>query len=119
MIDDHDVADHPRLVAVRGLVVEGDGRDHARVGGIGNVDDRGAEVVLVRDVPDIGALAGDTHLPGARQLDVPEPADVAGHGGLGSLDDVHVVQPLIGHARARPAHPSYCEEDGLPGQARQ
>ncbi len=80
MIDDHDVADHARLVAVRGMVVERDGRDHARIGGIGNVDDRGAEVVLVRDVADIGMLARDAHLSRAGQVDMSEPADVTGHG---------------------------------------
>ena len=102
MIDDHDVADHARLVAVRRAVVERDGRDHARVRRIGNVDDRGAEVVLVRDVPDIGMRAGDAHLSRAGQVDVSEPADVAGHGWFCSLDDVHVLGPFL-YARSCPA----------------
>ena len=64
--------------------------DHARIGGIGNVDDRGAEVVLVRDVPDIGVIAGDADLSGAGQVEMAEAADVAGHGWFGSLDDVQI-----------------------------
>ena len=45
---------------------------------IGDVDDRGAELVLVRDVPDIGVAARDAHLAGAGEIEMAEAADVAG-----------------------------------------
>ena len=35
-------------------------------------------MVLVRDVPDIGVIACDTDLSGAGQVEMSEPADIAG-----------------------------------------
>ena len=76
VIDDHYVADDTDLVAVRSRIVERDGRDHARIARIGDVDDRRAEQVLVRDVAHIGVVPGDRHLAGARHIQMREAADL-------------------------------------------
>ena len=85
VVDDHDVAGDAHLVAVRGRIVERDGCDRARIGGISDIDDRGAEVGLVgifgigalavQDLAQIGrwrqrhieAAAGEQHAQHARQ----------------------------------------------------
>ena len=76
VVDDHHVADDADLVAVRVRIVERDGRDHARVAGIGDVDDGGAEPVLVGDVAHIGVTARDRHLAGARNVEMREAANL-------------------------------------------
>ena len=78
VIDDHDVARDPRLVAVRGGVGERDGGDRARIGGIRHVEDRGAEIGAVGDVAHIGVTARDRHLAGAGEIEMAEPSHIAG-----------------------------------------
>jgi hypothetical protein len=78
MIDDHDVARDPRLVAVRGGVGERDGRHRARIGGIGHVQDGGAQIGAVGDVAHIGKAARHRHLAGAGEIEMAEPAHIAG-----------------------------------------
>ena len=74
MIDDHHVADDARLVAVRGRIVEGDGRHQPGIGRIGDIDDAGAEAFLVGQVADIGVIAGDMNLSGAADIEMGEPS---------------------------------------------
>ncbi len=78
VIDDQDIAGDARLVAVGVVIVERDGGDHARLAWIGDVDDRGAEVIRVRDVPDIGVGADDRDLAGAGKIEMAQAADVTG-----------------------------------------
>src|SRR4029077_7996740 len=75
VIDDHHVAHDADLVAVRARIVERDRRDHARMTRIRNIDDGGAEPVLVRDVTHIGVMSRDGDLTGARHVEVREAAD--------------------------------------------
>jgi hypothetical protein len=43
---------------------------------VGNVDDRGTKLLLVREVPEISVMAGDVHLACARQLETRHALDV-------------------------------------------
>src|SRR5207302_254579 len=76
-VDDHQVADDARLVAVRVGLVDRDLGEELGLARIGHVEDRGAEALLVGDVADVGVLAGDVDLPGARQLEARQALHVA------------------------------------------
>ena len=78
VVDDHDVADDARLVTVRGRVVEREGRDHFWIARLRDVHDGGAKVALAGQMPDIGIIAHDTDLPRAGEIEMTEPANVAG-----------------------------------------
>ena len=80
VVDDHHVADDADLVAVRGRIIERDRRDNARMVRVGDVDDRGAELILVGDVTDVGVTARDRHLSGARHVKVREAANLVRSG---------------------------------------
>ena len=90
VIHDHHVADDADLVAVRVRIVECDGCDHARIVRIGDVDDGGAEPVLVGDVPHIGVMARHRHLTGARHIEMREAANIVRQrAGVGRSHLVH------------------------------
>ena len=76
-------------------IVERDGRDQARIGRIGDVDDRGAELLLVRDVPDIGVMAGDRDLPGAGQIEMAEAPHIAGERAVRPVDFTHCYLSIV------------------------
>jgi hypothetical protein len=76
VIDDHHVADNANLVTVRGRIVERDGRNHARIVGVRDVDNGRAEVFLVGDVPDVSVTARDRDLSGARNVEMREAANL-------------------------------------------
>ena len=99
VIDDQDVAHDARLVAVGFVVVERDGRHHARVLRVRDVDDRGAALLGVRDMPDIGVRARQADLAGARQIEVAEAADIAGERRSLSFDLAHVEPRFSGVMR--------------------
>ena len=61
-VDDHDVADHARLVAMRGRIAEIDLRHDARLARVGNIDDAGAQSLLVRQVTKVRIIAVDVYL---------------------------------------------------------
>jgi len=65
MVHHHHIAVHADFVRVQ---IGGDGKlgDHPGVCGIGNIDNRGA--MGRAHMPDIGVVALDDHLPGARQF---------------------------------------------------
>src|SRR5207237_4405910 len=75
VVDDHHVADDADLVTVRIRIVERDLRDDARMIRVGDIDDRRAEAILVRDVPHIGAMAGDSDLARARHVEMRDAAN--------------------------------------------
>src|SRR5262249_4208105 len=74
-VDDHEIVDDARLVAVRLWVVEMDLRHDARCARVGNMEDRRSELPRVRNVADIGIVARDVNLAGARQLKACEARD--------------------------------------------
>src|SRR5262249_53735179 len=78
VVDDHDVARDAHLVAVRVVIVERDGGDDARLARIADIDDRGAEMMRIGNVPDIGMRAADRDLPRPGEIEMPQAADVAG-----------------------------------------
>ena len=88
MIDDHDVAGDPHLVAVGLRIVERDRCNDARTAGIGYVEDGGAEIGAVGDVAHIGVASRDRHLAGAGEVEMAELAHVAGQAAA-AVDDVH------------------------------
>ena len=100
VIDDQDLADAARLVAVRSRIVERDGRDHARIDRIGDVDDRRAELLRIRDVTDVSVTAGHADLPGTGQVEMAEAEDIAGERGGTAL---HRSQFLPGGRSKGPA----------------
>src|SRR5262249_2663197 len=63
-------------------------RDHARLARVRNVEDRGTELRAVRQVTDVGVIAYDAHLPGARQVQTREALDVLGKRGLHAPDGI-------------------------------
>src|SRR5207248_4081353 len=67
-VDDHQIADDARLVAVRIGLVDGDLADELRMARVRHVEDRGAELLPVGDMADVRVLAGDVNLARARQL---------------------------------------------------
>jgi hypothetical protein len=69
-VHEQEIAHDARLVAVRARILEMNLRDHARLARVGHVQDRGAELRAVREVADVGVVAYDTHLPGARQVEM-------------------------------------------------
>ena len=69
-VDDHQVTDDARLVAVRVRIFDENLRDDARILRIGDVEDAGAELLLVRDVADGAVAAFNIHLAGARQIEM-------------------------------------------------
>jgi len=71
-VDDHQIADDARLVAVRVGLVDRDLAQELRLARIRDVEDRGAEAVLVGDVADVGKPTFDSDLAGARQLEARE-----------------------------------------------
>src|SRR3546814_10105337 len=75
-IGDHEVADDPHLVGVRGVVAESDLGDDSRVLGVAHVEDGGAVGRL--HVADVGIAVLHHHLAAARQVEVSDAADVAG-----------------------------------------
>ena len=75
-VDDHDVADDARLVAVRTRIVEKNLRHDARIFRIGHIENGGAEVFLVRDVAYVGIVAGNIDLAGSRQFETREARNV-------------------------------------------
>ena len=88
-VDDHQVADHARLVAVRVRVFDKNLRYDARILRIGDVEDAGAELLLVRDVADGAVAAFDIHLAGARQIEMRQAFDVMGKGAGFAVNRVH------------------------------
>ena len=89
VIDHHQIAGDAHLVAVRGRIVERDGRHQPRIGRIGDVDDRGAELLLVRNVPDISVIAGDGDLPGAGQIEMAQAPHIARQRAARPIDFIH------------------------------
>jgi hypothetical protein len=89
VIDDHDVAGHAHLVAVRAHVAHRHRGDETRIGRIGNIGNRCAEILLVRNVPDVGVVAGDRHLPRTGQIEMADAADVLGRGSARIVDLTH------------------------------
>src|SRR6185312_16890667 len=89
MIDDHDVAGDAHLMAVGFMIVERYGGDDARLPRLRDIDDGGAEMILVRNVPDIGMGTCNGDLAGAGEIEMPEPADVVGERSL-PINLVHV-----------------------------
>src|SRR5262245_63346603 len=78
VVDDHDVARHAHLVAVRVVIVERDGGDDAWLARIADIDDRGAEMMRIGNMPDIGMRAADRDLPRPGEIEMTQAADVAG-----------------------------------------
>jgi hypothetical protein len=62
---------------MRGGIVERYRRDQPRLRRIGDVDDRRPKVLLVRNMPDIGVVAGDGDLAGARQIEMTQAPHIA------------------------------------------
>src|SRR5262249_39669925 len=60
------------------VIVERDGGDDARPARIADIDDRGAEMMRIGNVPDIGMRAADRDLPRPGEIEMPQAADVAG-----------------------------------------
>jgi len=63
MVDHHDVAGDAHFVAMRRRIADLDRGDQARIGRVGHVNDRGAEILLVRNVRDVSVVAGNGDLP--------------------------------------------------------
>ena len=78
MIDDHDIPRDPHLVAVRGGIGKCDGRHAARLGGIGDIEDGGAELRTIGDMAHIGVRALHGDLAGSSQIEMANPPDIAG-----------------------------------------
>ena len=79
---------------MRGRIVERDAAHHARVCRIGDVDDRGAELFFVRDVPDIGVVAGDVDLTRAGQIEMADAPHIAGERAIRPIDFIHRLYSL-------------------------
>src|SRR5262245_12738063 len=77
VVHHHQIAGDSHLVAVRSRIVEHYGRHQTRVFRIRDVEDRCTEVLLVRDVPDIGIVARNGHLPRPGQIEVAKPLYIA------------------------------------------
>src|SRR5260370_32850493 len=86
MIDSHDVAGHPHLVAVREWIIERHGRDHARLARIGNINDGGAEMIVVGNMPDEGMAVADRDLTCSGEIKMAQAADIAGERRLRQFD---------------------------------
>src|SRR5262245_6022551 len=78
MIDDRDIPRDPHLVAVRGGIGERDGCHAARIGGIGDIEDGGAELPTIGQMAHIGVTALHGDLAGSNQIEMANPADIAG-----------------------------------------
>ena len=95
VVDHHDVAGNAHFVAVRGEVADVDCRNHARIGRIGDVEDRGAEIVLIRNVSDKGILAGDGDLAGAGQIEMADAPHIAGERAVRAVNLVHFYLSIV------------------------
>ena len=93
VVDHHDIAGDTHLVAVRGRIVERDAAHDTRIGRIGDIDDRGAELFFVGDVADIGVVAGDIDLAGAGQIEMADAPHVAGERAVRPVDFIHRLSP--------------------------
>jgi hypothetical protein len=63
---------------MRGRIADIDRRHQTRIGRVGDVDNRGAEVFFVRDVADIGVVAGDGDLSSAGQIEMTQAPHITG-----------------------------------------
>ena len=107
MVDHHNVAGDAHFVAVRREIADRNRGDQARVGRVGNVDDRGAEILLVRNVRDISGVARNGDLPRARQIEMAQAPHVARRRAVG-IDFGHQIFPsrltrVIPSSRRRPS----------------
>src|SRR5215467_4142547 len=102
MIDDHDIPRDPHLVAVRGGIGECDGRHAARLGGIGDIQDGGAELRTIGDMAHIGVTALHGDLAGSSQIEMANPADIAGEPAciIGCSAQCHIL------STSRPVRPN-------------
>ena len=89
MIDHHDVAGHAHFVAVRGRIVEGTVATTRGFAGSAMSTIEVPRSLLVRDVPDIGVMAGDVDLAGARQFEMAETPHVAGERAVRAFNIIH------------------------------
>jgi hypothetical protein len=94
VVDDHDITRDAHFVAVRLVIVERDGGDQARLARIGDIDDRGAEMIRIGNVSNKGMGTADRHLPAAGEIEMTQPADVAGELSARAVDRVHVRAPM-------------------------
>ena len=78
MVDDRHIPRDPHLVAVRGGIGERNGRHAARLGGIGDIEDCGAESRTIGNMAHIGVTAMHGDLAGASQIEMTNSADIAG-----------------------------------------
>src|SRR5207248_11173262 len=78
--------------AVRLGIVERDGGDYPRLTRLGDIDNRSAELILVRNVADIGVAARNRDLPRAGKIEMAEATDIAGKRGCLSFHCHRVSQ---------------------------
>src|SRR5438105_3386598 len=71
------------------MIVERDRCHDARIARIGNIEDRGPEMILVRQMPHIGMTPAHRHLSGTGEIEMPEAAHIAGERRGASFKDVH------------------------------
>ena len=86
MIDHHDIAGHPHLMAVRLRIIDDDARDHDWFARIGDVNDRRTEMLRVGDVPHKSKAVADGDLARSRQIEVRDPADIVSKRGARRFD---------------------------------
>lgn len=101
MIDDHQIAHHAHFVAMRGRIIERDARYDPWIFGIRNIDNRGAEVLLIGNMADIGVPARDGDLSRAGQIEMTQTPHVARQSAVRSF---HFRHRLIIQFGARGFH---------------
>ncbi len=99
-VDDHQVTDDTRLVAVRIRICDVQLRHDARILRIGDVEYGGAELLLVGDVADVGVVALDVDLAGTRQVEMGQAFDVVGQRHARGIQDAFVHDVVAGASEA-------------------
>ena len=95
MIDQHQIADNAHLVAVRGRIVDVTVATRRGLAGSAMSTIEVPRSLLVRDVPDIGVVAGDGDLAGAGQIEMAQAPHIAGERAVRPVDFVHCYLSIV------------------------
>ena len=106
MIDDHDIPRDPHLVAVGSGIGERDGRHAARLARIRDIEDGGAELRTIGDMAHIGVTALHGDLAGSSQIEMANPANIAGERAsiIGCAVQCHILSMMNYGVTQLPVH---------------